>query len=323
VGTRPAWVNDDLFPFESRFVDVDGAEVHYIDEGDGPVLLCLHGNPTWSFLYRHVVDGLKDRFRCIALDYPGFGLSTAPAGYGFTAGEHARIVEGFVEQLGLRDVTLMVQDWGGPIGFWVAGRNPERFKAFVIGNTWGWPNEDLVAKILSKVLGSATVGGYLVERVDVFTNVLLPSGMRRKELSADERFMYKRPHPTPESRVPLHVLPREIVAAGEFLAEVEQGLWLPTGLRCWCGATRTRPSKLRSGCAGNRPSHSTGPRSFAARRISSRRMHRTRSSLRSATGGRGICRTDIRARPGYLHPMSGGSWRTAGELSPGARCMCS
>jgi haloalkane dehalogenase len=115
-------LNDELFPFESRFLDVRGANVHYIDEGDGPVFLALHGNPTWSFLYRHIVRGLADRFRCVALDYPGFGLSTAPAGYRYTIAEHARVVDGFVEQLALREVTLMVQDWGGPIGFWVATR---------------------------------------------------------------------------------------------------------------------------------------------------------------------------------------------------------
>jgi len=93
-------VNDKLFPFQSRFVDVGGVQGHYIDEGDGPVFLGLHRNPMWSFLYRHLVRGLKDRFRCIALDYPGFGLPTAPPGYGYTIAEHARVVEGFVEQLG-------------------------------------------------------------------------------------------------------------------------------------------------------------------------------------------------------------------------------
>lgn len=135
MATRPAWVSDQLFPFESRFLDVNGAQVHYIDEGVGPVFLGLHGNPTWSFLYRHIVQGLRDRFRCVALDYPGFGLSAAPAGYRYTVAEHARVVEGFVAHLGLRQVTLMVQDWGGPIGFWVATRHPEWFRAFVIGNT--------------------------------------------------------------------------------------------------------------------------------------------------------------------------------------------
>ena len=224
MATRPAWVNNELFPFESQYADIAGAQVHYIDEGDGPVFLCLHGNPTWSFLYRHIVQGLRDQFRCIALDYPGFGLSTAPAGYGYTVREHAQVVEAFVEQLDLRDITLMVQDWGGPIGLWGAGRQPDRFRAFVIGNTWAWPTEDRATKVFSKTLGSATVGRFLVERADVFTNVFLRSGIQRKKLTLDEQFMYKRPHPTPESRVPVHVMPREILAAGEFLSEVEQGL---------------------------------------------------------------------------------------------------
>lgn len=81
--TRPGWVSDELFPFDSHFVEVEvdggGARVHYLDEGDGPVFVGLHGNPTWSFLYRHIVQGLAGRFRCVALDYTGFGLSIAPA----------------------------------------------------------------------------------------------------------------------------------------------------------------------------------------------------------------------------------------------------
>jgi len=225
MASRPAWVNDELFPFASHFADVRGAEVHYIDEGEGPVFLCLHGNPTWSFLYRHIVRGLRDQFRCIAVDYPGFGLSTAPVGYRYTIAEHARVVEGFVEHLDLRDVTLMVQDWGGPIGFWVATHHPERFRAFVIGNTWAWPiSGDRATEWFSKALGSAGPGGLLVKRADIFTNVFMRGGIKRKKLTLDERFMYQRPHPTPESRVPVHVMPREILAARDLLTEVEHGL---------------------------------------------------------------------------------------------------
>ena len=74
-------VDTELFPFKSRSAELgSGATIHFIDEGQGPLLLLLHGNPTWSFLYRNIVSGLKDRFRCIAPDYPGFGLSIAPAG---------------------------------------------------------------------------------------------------------------------------------------------------------------------------------------------------------------------------------------------------
>ena len=104
------------------------------------MLLLMHGNPTYSFLYRELISGLRNRFRCIAIDYPGFGLSTAPPGYGFTPAEHADVVEKLVQQLDLTGITMMVQDWGGPIGFAVATRNPDRFSAFVIGNTGHGPS---------------------------------------------------------------------------------------------------------------------------------------------------------------------------------------
>jgi haloalkane dehalogenase len=77
---RPPWVDHELFPFTSRFIDVGGHTVHYIDEGSGPTLLFLHGNPTWSFVYRDVIRQLRDQFRCVALDYPGFGLSSPGPG---------------------------------------------------------------------------------------------------------------------------------------------------------------------------------------------------------------------------------------------------
>jgi haloalkane dehalogenase len=109
---RPDWFDEDLFPFESHSLEIDGSVVHYVDEGESVPLLMLHGNPTWSFLYRKLISGLSGTFRCIALDYPGFGLSTAPRGYTYTAAEHSAVVEGFVDQLGLDDIVLVVQDLG-------------------------------------------------------------------------------------------------------------------------------------------------------------------------------------------------------------------
>ena len=103
---RPSWVPEDLYPFESRYVDVPGARVHLVDEGDGPPLLLLHGNPTWSFLYRGIIKGLRDRFRCLAVDFPGFGLSKPPPGYGFTPAEHARVLEQLVLALELSGIGL-------------------------------------------------------------------------------------------------------------------------------------------------------------------------------------------------------------------------
>jgi len=92
MGTRPDWFDAELLPYESRWLDCAGHDVHYLDEGIGPTLLMLHDNPTWSFLYRRMIADLSDDFRCIAVDYPGFGLSTARPGYGYTAAEHSSVV---------------------------------------------------------------------------------------------------------------------------------------------------------------------------------------------------------------------------------------
>jgi haloalkane dehalogenase len=222
--SRPAWVDPLLYPFEDRWLEAGGARVHYVDEGSGPTLLMLHGNPTWSFLYREIINGLSGSFRCVALDYPGFGLSTAPPGYRFTAAEHAAVVEQVVLGLDLRDVTLMVQDWGGPIGFWVARRHRERFARFVIGNTWAWSLRDrLSASLFSRALGGG-IGRRLIQRRNVFVERILPGGVRRVRLSEAVMEHYRGPFPTPASRLPVAVLPREILPATPMLSEVELGL---------------------------------------------------------------------------------------------------
>ena len=113
--------------------------MHYVDEGEGETLLLLHGNPSWSFVYRKMILRLRENFSCVAPDYPGFGLTEAPPGYGFTPGEHSENIERFVDKLELRDMTFVVQDWGGPVGLGLAGRRPGLAKRFVIGNTWAWP----------------------------------------------------------------------------------------------------------------------------------------------------------------------------------------
>ena len=219
---RPAWVPDELYPFADHWADVDGTTVHYVDEGSGSPLLLLHGNPTWSFLYRDMILGLRDRFRCIAVDHPGFGLSTPRAGYGFTPAEHAAVLEELVRRLDLRDVTMMVQDWGGPIGFAVATRNPERFRAFVIGNTWAWPKGDPPTQLFSRLLGGP-VGRRLIQNRNLFVERILAGAVRSP---MPDRVMdaYRGPFPTPASRWPVAVLPREILASRPFLAEVETGL---------------------------------------------------------------------------------------------------
>ena len=220
---RPAWIPEALYPFESHYAEIDGGSVHYVDEGSGPPLLLLHGNPTWSFLYRDIITGLRDRYRCIAPDHPGFGLSRAAPDYRYTPPEHAAVLEKLVLQLDLSEVTMMVQDWGGPIGFAVATRHPDRFAAFVIGNTWAWAKADLGTQLFSRLLGGP-IGGYLILQRNFFVEKIVPGNVKRKKLSAEVMDAYRGPFPTPESRRPLHVFPREILGSRPFLAEIERGL---------------------------------------------------------------------------------------------------
>jgi haloalkane dehalogenase len=203
--------------------ELDGSTVNYVDEGDGPPLLMLHGNPTSSFLYRELIKGLRDRYRCIAPDHPGFGRSRAAPGYGFTPAEHADVLERLVLELDLRDVTMMVQDWGGPIGFAVAVRNPDRFRAFVIGNTWAWPKSDFGTQVFSRLLGGP-IGGYLILKRNLFVEKILPGNVKLRKLPPEVMDEYRRPFPTPESRRPIHVFPREILRSRPLLAEIERCL---------------------------------------------------------------------------------------------------
>jgi haloalkane dehalogenase len=219
----PSWVPAELYPFAGHFEDINGSRVHYLDEGAGSPLILLHGNPTWSFLYRDVIAGLRDRYRCIAVDYPGFGLSQAAPGYGYTPAEHAQVVEELIMRLDLREATMMVQDWGGPIGFAVATRHPDRFTGFVIGNTWAWPKSDLGTQVFSRLLGGP-IGGWLILRRNFFVERIVPAGVRRKKLPEKVMNAYRGPFPTPQSRRPVHVFPREILASRPFLAEIESKL---------------------------------------------------------------------------------------------------
>lgn len=220
---NPPWLDRSLFPFTSRSLKIDGHVLHYIDEGTGPTLLLLHGNPTWSFLYRHLVRQLAPHFRCIALDYPGFGLSTARPGYGFTPREHSQLVERLVEQLELRELRIMVQEWGGPIGLGFAGRRPELVHSLILGNTFAWSAQGSTGLTgFSKLFGSR-LARWFIMRYNALARWLIPAGINRK-LTTAELAAYLGPFPTPTSRLPTWVFPREIIGSQAYLTKVEAGL---------------------------------------------------------------------------------------------------
>lgn len=204
-----------LYPFESRWFDSSRGRVHYIDEGEGPPILFCHGNPTWSFLYRDIVVALRHRFRCIAVDYLGFGLSERPAGFGYTVAEHAAVVGEFVDHLGLDGYVTMGQDWGGPVGLAVAVERADRVRGVILGNTWFWPTEELSTRLFSKVMSSRVMQWAILQR-NFFVERLIPAGT---EILPKEAVMdhYRRVQPDAAARVGVAVLPKELLAARPLL----------------------------------------------------------------------------------------------------------
>jgi haloalkane dehalogenase len=192
--------------------------MHYVDEGSGPPILLFHGNPTWSFLYREIIVALRDRFRCIAPDYLGFGLSERPPGFGYTIDEHAGVVGELVDHLGLDGYLTMGQDWGGPISMAVDVVRAERVRGVVLGNSWFWPADTLAMKAFSRVMSSAPMQ-YAILRRNFFVERLIPAGTSRR-LSAAVMEHYRAAQPSAEARKGVAEMPKQILAAHPLLARL-------------------------------------------------------------------------------------------------------
>ena len=125
------------YPFESRYREVDGLRLAHLDEGEGKPVVFFHGEPTWSFLWRKVIGPVRDAgYRCIAPDYAGFGRSDKPTDLGwYTYDRHVELMALLLEELDLRDATVVVHDWGGPIGLRLAVEHPDRISRIVIMET--------------------------------------------------------------------------------------------------------------------------------------------------------------------------------------------
>src|SRR5262245_2282692 len=184
---RPSWLPRSAFPFQIRFADIDGTRIHYVDEGSGPALLLVSAG-QWSFMFRDVIMRLREQFRCVTLDLPGSGLSPDAPGHDHSVPAGAEILEGLIDTLDLQDITMVVHDVGGPLGFLVATSQPGRIRALVITNTFGWPlsGYPAVRRTLALV-GSRTFGV-----VNNLTNVMAlftasRYGVGRKMARADRR----------------------------------------------------------------------------------------------------------------------------------------
>jgi haloalkane dehalogenase len=217
------------YPFEPRYVDVDGLRMHFVDEGppDGKPVLLLHGEPTWSFLYRHMVPVLTGAgLRAVAPDYFGFGRSDKPTDRGwYTYDRHCDSIAGFVEAAALTGLTLVLQDWGGPIGFRLAVERPDLVERLVVLNTGifsGRPPSEAWLTFRD-----------FVRRVDLEIRpgqlVNITSG---NTLADDVVAGYDAPHPTPESRVGVVMFP-ELVPTSQEHPAASAMLEVRAGIKRW------------------------------------------------------------------------------------------
>ena len=221
---RPFSVPTELYPFEDHWFERDGAAMHYVDHGEGVPVLLMHGNPTWSFLYRDVIAGL-DGVRCLAPDYFGFGMSDdGPDGYGYTIAEQAELVGAWIDHLDLdQPFVMVVQDWGGPIGLLNAVQRPEEVGALCIMNTWAWA-PDRFTRNFGRAL-SSRLGKQLIERRNFFATIGIRQGIVSAKSKPQSVFdAYTAPFPDKTARYPTWVMPREILTNDARLEQLERDL---------------------------------------------------------------------------------------------------
>ena len=196
------------FAYAPNYLEQDGLRMHYLDEGEGDPVLLLHGEPTWAYLYRKVIPELTGSARCIAPDYFGFGRSDKPTDPGFyTYDRHVESIAHLAAELDLQRITLVVQDWGGPIGFRFAVEHPERIARLVVLNTGigaRAPSEEwLRFQEFMRRVGTEIVAGQLVR-------LSLVQPVTDEVIAA-----YDAPFPVPESRVGIVQFPEQVPTSAD------------------------------------------------------------------------------------------------------------
>ena len=218
----PAWLDREAYPFASREVHLATGRMHYIDEGRGEPLLFVHGTPTWSFEFRHLIAALRDRYRCIAPDHLGFGLSERPQEFPYTPEAHAANLAAFVDRLNLDRFTLIVHDFGGPIALPIAMRDRTPVAKLVILNSWCWPFAESKDAIRKARIAGGGVGRWLYKYANASLRLIMPAayGDRRKLTPAIHR-QYLSVFEDRASRVlVLHALAKALLDSHEFYASL-------------------------------------------------------------------------------------------------------
>ncbi len=202
-----------LYPFQGHYLTISGQPMHYLDEGQGEVVLALHGNPTWSFYYRDLVQSLKDSYRVIVPDHIGCGLSAKPSDEDYTYRLEQRVtdIEELVRRLGLKDITLVLHDWGGMIGLAFACRNPGLVRRLVLMNTAGFALPQSKSFPLALAISrSDSLGAVMVRGFNAFALAASYICCQRQPLSSTLRQAYRAPYSNWQSRRAVHRFVQDI-----------------------------------------------------------------------------------------------------------------
>ncbi len=198
---QPKWLSKTHFPFESKFINVAGNTIHYIDEGNGnETILFAHPPVGWLFMYREFIKILSKKYRCIAFDFPGFGFSEAGKGYTYTLASQAEITKGFIKKLNLDNLYILGLDTGGPSAFTAAAATPQRVKGLLLTDTLPFPVSEYPK--IGKMLG--IVGSPIFSSLNAAFN-LLPKltfnfGVKNRKLSKEEKQTYIKAFATGKKR---------------------------------------------------------------------------------------------------------------------------
>ena len=188
----PAWINKDLYPFQSRFITIENHKHHYIDEGAGTTLLFVHGTPEWSFGFRDIIKYLQKKFRCVAIDLLGFGLSDKPSEADYTCAAHARRLTKFIDQLGLKNFSVVANDFGGSISLGYVLDHPDNVNRIILFNTWMRSLKDDKHYSGPAKVAKSWLGKFMYLRMNAPVNIIMPQAYGdRKKLSAEAHRHYK------------------------------------------------------------------------------------------------------------------------------------
>lgn len=195
-----AWLDRTIYPFTSHYFEVNNQQLHFIDEGEGETILFVHGTPSWSFDFRHVIKALRSNYRCVAIDHIGFGLSDKPRAYDYSTTNHASTLEKFIVNRGLKNITLVAHDFGGPIALSVAIKNPSLFKRLIILNSWLWSSESEPEFIKFKRILKSPLLPILYRYFNFSPAYLLPKSFGEKKIDKRVLQNYTRPFSTHQER---------------------------------------------------------------------------------------------------------------------------